>query len=188
MALCFLPWYNHRTVKNGEGQGNNVLVPTVFMAVVAGLLFLIAYFRGQGEHILGLKMGMSLLVRILPLLVFALAVSGLVQVLVPREIIVQWVGPESGLKGVLVGTIAGFLTPGGPFVVFPIAAGFIASGAAIGTMVSYVTAWALGALSRLPIEVGILGIKFTLLHLASTFFFPPIAGLVANWITRIFPL
>jgi len=38
----------------------------------------------------------------------------------------------------------------------------------------------LWAVSRLPMEVGILGWKFTLIRLAATFFFPPIAGWIAQ--------
>jgi hypothetical protein len=47
-------------------------------------------------------------------------------------------------------------------------------------MVAFLTGWSLVAVSRLPMEVGILGWKFTLIRIASTFFFPPIAGLIAQ--------
>jgi len=40
--------------------------------------------------------------------------------------------------------------------------------------------WSLWSFARLPIEVSIMGWKFTLIRIASTFFFPPIAGLIAN--------
>jgi len=53
-------------------------------------------------------------------------------------------------------------------------------GAGMGTMVALLTAWSLWAITRLPMEVGIMGWKFTLIRLACTFFFPPIAGLIAN--------
>jgi len=56
----------------------------------------------------------------------------------------------------------------------------IRSGASVGTMVAFLTGWSLWAVSRLPMEVGILGWKFTLIRIASTFFFPPIAGLIAK--------
>ena len=70
--------------------------------------------------------------------------------------------------------------PGGPFVSLPIAAGLLRVGASVGTMVAFVTAWSLWAVSRLPLDIGILGWQFTLIRLACTFFFPPIAGLIAN--------
>jgi hypothetical protein len=47
-------------------------------------------------------------------------------------------------------------------------------------MVAFLTAWSLWAVSRLPMEVGILGWKFTAIRLATTFFFPPAAGLLAQ--------
>jgi uncharacterized membrane protein YraQ (UPF0718 family) len=150
------------------------------MGVIAIVLLFIGYQRGGGEHILGLKTGGSLLIQIIPLLIFAFIVAGMVQTLIPREIIARWIGVESGFRGLLIGTLMGSLTPGGPFVTMPIAAGLLRTGASVGTMVAFVTAWLLVAVTRLPLEVGLLGWKFTLIRLACTFFFPPIAGLIAN--------
>jgi len=126
------------------------------------------------------KSAVNMIVQILPLLVFAFIVAGMIQVLLPRELLARWVGAESGIRGILIGTVAGGLSPGGPFVNLPIAAGLIRSGASVGTMVAFLTGWSLWAVSRLPMEVGILGWKFTAIRLASTFFFPPIAGLLAQ--------
>ena len=81
----------------------------------------------------------------------------------------------------MLGSIAGALTPGGPFVNLPIAVGLFKAGASIGVMVAYITGWSLWAIARLPIEVGLLGWKFTLIRLASVLIFPPIAGLIANF-------
>jgi hypothetical protein len=53
-------------------------------------------------------------------------------------------------------------------------------GASIGTMVALLTGWSLLAVSRLPLEIGLMGWKFALIRLACVFFFPPIAGLIAN--------
>ena len=47
-------------------------------------------------------------------------------------------------------------------------------------IVAYLTAWSLCAVARLPMQVGIVGWKPTLIYLASTFSFPPIAGLIAQ--------
>jgi uncharacterized membrane protein YraQ (UPF0718 family) len=157
-----------------------MLLPTIIMGVIAIVLLFIGYQRGGGEHILGLKTGGSLLIQIIPLLIFAFIVAGMVQTLIPREIIARWIGVESGFRGLLIGTLMGSLTPGGPFVTMPIAAGLLRTGASVGTMVAFVTAWLLVAVTRLPLEVGLLGWKFTLIRLACTFFFPPIAGLIAN--------
>jgi len=150
------------------------------MGVIAVVLLFIGYQRGGGEHIMGLKSAGNLLLQIAPLLIFAFIVAGMIQTLIPTETISKWIGTESGFRGVLIGTVVGGFIPGGPYVTLPIAAGLLRAGASIGTMVALVAAWALLAVFRLPIEVGLLGWKFTLIRIACTFFFPPIAGLLAN--------
>ncbi|MDY6967553.1 MAG: permease [Spirochaetota bacterium] len=161
-----------------------MLVPTIIMAVLAIVLFAIGYNKGNGEHITGLKSAMNIMLEILPLLICAFIIAGMIQVLIPNESISKWIGAESGIKGILLGTVAGALSPGGPYVSLPIAAGLLRSGAGVGTMVAFITGWSLWAVSRLPMEVGILGWKFTLIRIASTFFFPPIAGWIAQIIVK----
>ena len=157
-----------------------MLVPTVIMAALAITLLAIGYFKGGGEHLAGLKTAVGMTWQIIPLLVFAFIIAGMVQVLIPRELLNQWVGAESGFRGIIVGSIAGGLSPGGPYVSLPIAAGFLQAGAGVGTMVAYLTGWSLYAVGRLPMEVGILGWKLTVARLLSTLIFPPLAGLIAN--------
>lgn len=159
---------------------SQMLIPTIIMGAIAIALILIGYFRGQGQHITGLKAALSMTIEILPLLIFAFIVAGMMQTLIPNEIISKWIGEGSGLRGIFIGTVAGGIMPGGPYVSLPVAGGFLRTGASIGTMVAFLTGWSLWAIARLPMDIGILGWKFTLVRLACTFFFPPIAGLLAN--------
>lgn len=157
-----------------------MVIATFIMGVLAIILVSIGYYKGGGEHVLGLKSAMSMTVQILPLVIFAFIVAGMVQVLIPHEFLSKWIGKGSGIRGILIGTVAGSLTPGGPYVSLPIAAGLLRSGASVGTTVAFLTGWSLWAFGRLPLEVGIMGWKFTLIRMVSTFLFPPIAGLIAN--------
>ncbi len=157
-----------------------MLIPTIIMGTMAVVLLFIGYQKGGGEHILGIKSAGNILLEIIPLLMFAFIIAGMIQVLIPTEMISKWVGAESGFRGILIGTIVGGFTPGGPFVSLPIAAGLLRAGASIGTMVAFMTGWSLWAITRLPLEVGLMGWKFTLIRLACVFFFPVIAGLLAN--------
>ncbi|MBC7189126.1 permease [Candidatus Aerophobetes bacterium] len=153
---------------------------TVIMALVACVLMVVAYFKQEGLLVRGLNGGLKLFLQILPLLFFAFMVAGLVQVLVPKEVIAKWIGRQSGIRGILIGCVAGGLAPGGPYVALPIVAGLYQAGASIGTVVSFITAWSLWAVSRMPLEFGILGAKIALARLLSTLIFPPVAGLIAQ--------
>jgi len=157
-----------------------MLITTIIMGALAIGLVLLGYFKKQGQHISGLKTALNMTIEILPLLIFSFIVAGMIQVLIPGDFLSKWIGPESGLKGILIGTAAGGIMPGGPYVSLPVAGGLLKLGASVGTMVAFLTGWSLWAVSRIPMEVGILGWKFTLIRLACTFFFPPVAGLLAN--------
>ncbi len=155
-----------------------MLIPTIIMGVIAVVLIFISYQKGV--HIQGLKTSGNMLLQMLPLLIFAIIIAGMIQQLIPQELISRWVGAESGFRGLLIGSVLGGLMPGGPMTSLPIAAGMLRLGASIGTMVAFLTGWSLLAISRLPLEVGLMGWRFALIRLACVFFFPPIAGLIAN--------
>lgn len=165
---------------------NNMFWPTIIMGIIALILFVIAVYQGGDKHLVGVKSALVMTINIMPLLLFAFIIGGLVQQILPNDLLTKWVGIESGYRGIFIGTLAGALTPGGPYVSLPIVAALLKSGAGIGTMVAFLSSWSLWAIARLPMEVGILGWKFTIIRLISVIIFPPITGFLANFVSRFF--
>lgn len=153
---------------------------TIVMAIILAALIGVAVWRGGGSLQRGLTFGGKTFLSTLPLLVFAFAIAGLVQVLVPREAVVKWLGAGAGFKGIMIATAAGALTPGGPYVSFPIVASLYKSGASVGTVVAFVTAWSVWAVARFPLEIGLVGPKLAIARFLSTLIVPPLAGLFAQ--------
>ena len=90
-----------------------MLWATVVMGTLAAALLAAGYFRGQGEYLAGMKAAAQMTVQVLPLLLFAFLVAGMVQALLPHDLVARWIGPESGARGIWIGAAAGGLTPGG---------------------------------------------------------------------------
>ena len=159
-----------------------MLTPTLIMGGVAGALVLVGYYQGNNLHITGLQISAKMIVQMMPLLLLALVIAGMSQVFAAQqeEFITKWLGPESGLRGIMLASVAGTLTTGGPVVTVPLLAGLLRSGSSIGVAVAYLTGWGAWSLARLPLEVAILGWKFTLISVASVCLLPPIAGLIAQ--------
>ena len=155
-----------------------MLIPTIVIGLLAMVILFISYQKGV--HIQGLKATWNMLIQMLPILVFAMILAGAIQNLVPSDLISRWVGAESGFRGVIIGAAMGVITPGGPYISLPTAAALMRSGANIGTMVSFMTAWALLGFVSLPMQIGIMGWKFTAIRIVCVFFFAPVAGLIAN--------
>ena len=159
-----------------------MLTPTLIMGGVAGALVLAGYYQGNNLHITGLQISAKMIVQMMPLLLLALVIAGMSQVFAAQqeEFITKWLGPESGLRGIMLASVAGTLTPGGPVVTVPLLAGLLRSGSSIRVAVAYLTGGGAWSLARLPLEVAILGWKFTLIRVASVCLLPPIAGLIAQ--------
>ena len=160
-----------------------VLTSTLIMAAIAAVLFALVWSRGGTQAALqGGTVGLRRMVQVLPLLVFAFLATGLIESLIPRDLFARWVGSESGYRGIMLGSLAGAIAPGGPLVQAGIAAGFLKGGAALAPVVAFLVAGEMWGFTLIPIEVGLLGWKVYLTRLACTFFVPPMAGLLTHWL------
>ncbi|MBI3990399.1 MAG: permease [candidate division NC10 bacterium] len=158
---------------------------TIVMGLIALILFLVAFSKGQGVALEGLKTGGELLLSVAPRLLFAFAISGLIQVLIPKQFIGRWIGRGSGWKGLLIASIAGVFTPGGPILSFPIVASLYQSGAGMGPLVSYLTSWALLGLHRLIAwEFPLMGPRFVAMRVLVSVLMPPLAGWLVMWLAH----
>lgn len=161
-------------------------VPTLILILLAAVLLIYAFMQGRQVAFEGVKLAGSTLWNNLVILIAGFLIAGLIQVLLPSDLIAKWLGDQAGIKAILIGCVAGGLIPGSPYAIFPIAAGFYQAGAGLGAMVGFTTAWALWSVSRLPIEMALINPKVALIRYAITFIVPPAAGLLAHAVTRLF--
>jgi uncharacterized protein len=156
---------------------------TLVLAGVAAVLLAIAFWQGRDVAWAGVMMGARTLWRNLLILLLGFLIAGLAQTLIPRHIITRWLSEEAGFRGVLIGCVAGGLAPGAPYAIFPLVASLYFAGASLG-VVGFVSAWALWSVSRLPVEMALIDPRAALIRYAVTFVVPPIAGLLAEILTR----
>jgi uncharacterized membrane protein YraQ (UPF0718 family) len=109
--------------------------------------------------------------------------AGLVDVLVPAEVLVKWLGAERGVQGILVGWLSGLLLPGGPYVLFPIMANLFAKGVGAGPLITLITAKTLvSPIRMLTYEAPLMGWPITLARFVPGLLVPPVLGLVGQWL------
>jgi uncharacterized membrane protein YraQ (UPF0718 family) len=113
----------------------------------------------------------------------ALIVAGMIQVLVPQEVVSRHFGHQAGLRALGIATLAGIATPGGPMVSVPFMVAAANSGAGLPSLVAYMTAWSLFGLQRIIAwEAPLMGWKFVITRVVSSLTFPVIAG----WLVATF--
>jgi len=152
---------------------------------IALVLAVAAYLKGEQRHILGITEATKTFLLVLPALIGAFLIAGYIRVLVPEDVVREWVGEESGFKGVLVGYLAGTLTFGGPFVSFPIAASLYHAGGSVKIVTTYITSWALWGGGIIFYEFSILGPKLFTIRIAASILFPLLAGVIAAFLMKV---
>jgi uncharacterized membrane protein YraQ (UPF0718 family) len=144
-----------------------VIESTIILMLIALGLLIVAWRRHDGSHIKGAQVGWETLKRTLPLLIVAFIIVGYVNALEPQSLVQNWIGPGTGLQGVLIGT-----------AVFPLIAVLFQSGAGLGPTLAMITSWAAIALLTVSFELPFMGWRFTVIRLSLGLPVPILVGLV----------
>jgi uncharacterized membrane protein YraQ (UPF0718 family) len=153
------------------------------LAALALVLGVIAYLKDPGLPWLGARTGFSMLGFVLPRLIPAMLLAGLLQVLVPQELIGRYFGRQSGFRAIVLATLAGIITPGGPMVSVPFMVALANSGMALPPLVAYITSWSLFGIQRIIAwEAPLMGWDFVAVRVVPSLAFPVLAG----WLVATF--
>jgi uncharacterized membrane protein YraQ (UPF0718 family) len=153
---------------------------SLVISLMALILGAIAYFSPTKLHLQGLKIAKEQALTMIPRVIMALIISGFFSVLIPTDVVATWLGRQSGIKGILIASLIGGFTPGGPIICFPIAVVLFKTGAGIPALISFLTAWSIFAFHRIIVyEVPFLGLRFVTIRILSSLVLPPLAGILA---------
>ena len=153
---------------------------TLALGILAAVLFAVALRRGDGSHRRGVVMAWAAARRTAVLLLLAFAIVGYVNVLAPQQLVQAWIGPNSGLRGLVLAEVIGMILPGGPYAVFPLIATLYAAGAGIGPAITMITSWTMLGLISVSFELSFMGWRFTLVRWGIGLVFPLLVGAVAQ--------
>ena len=170
--------------KNSKGLDIGLIILVIL--VLAALVF--SFLKGGWQlTFLSLTKAGGLFEKIWFRLLLGFLLGGFIQVLIPRSLVAKWLGAESGLKGILIGSYVSMFSTGGPFVWLPIVASIYRSGADIGPVLSLVTARGILSIQMLVIwQIPFFGVELSLSRYIPCLFIPPIVGLLGRAIFRVF--
>jgi uncharacterized membrane protein YraQ (UPF0718 family) len=133
--------------------------------IICALILLIMYIvnREIGSlAIIGTINNVWELIKLVPP-VFVLL--GLMDIWIPKEKMMRFLGEESGLKGGAIAFIIGSFAAGPIYAAFPVAAMLIRKGSSMRNVMIFTGSWASTKVPMLLIEISSLGLKFTVIRL-----------------------
>ena len=92
-------------------------------------------------------------------------VLGLVDVWIPRETMIKYMGDKSGLRGIAIAMLIGSVAAGPMYAAFPFTRVLIKKGVRLSNIIIFMNAWCVTKISTLMFEVSYLGYEFTLVRL-----------------------
>ena len=125
------------------------VIINLLLWVLVAALGLTAAVRSKALFREGASEGARDFVLLLPRIMIGVVGSGYIAAIMPQDLITTWIGPQSGLLGITIATLAGAVTPGGAVVGFSVGAAALKGGGGAPQVIAYSTAWSLYALTRL---------------------------------------
>ncbi len=139
---------------------------TLFIIVVFAVMLLWKYEPAKGEA--AVTSTLHYLVEMLLFIPPIMILVGLLDVWVPRQIVEQNVGPQSGARGVIISILVATAAAGPLYAGFPVAAALLKKGCRLANAVIFIGAWATIKIPMLMMEIKFLGRPFALTRLLLT--------------------
>jgi uncharacterized membrane protein YraQ (UPF0718 family) len=156
------------------------IVIGILLWILVGVLAFTAAMRSKVLFREGAYEGARDFIVLIPRVMIGVVGSGYVAAVMPPDLIAKWIGPNSGLLGILIATVVGAATPGGAVVGFAVGAAALKSGAGAPQVIAYSTAWSLYTIQRmLNWEIHMMAPRFVWLRAAISFPLPILAALAA---------
>jgi uncharacterized membrane protein YraQ (UPF0718 family) len=160
------------------------------IGVMGGLTLVMviwAFAKGPDLPLRGFQATFELLQDVWLPLLLGFCLAGFFDVLVSRDLLVRWMGEQSGWQGIVIGWLIGLVMPGGPYVVFPIAASLFKQGVGVGPLITFITAKSLLSPTRLfSWEAPFLGWPFAAARAIPSLILPPFVGLIGQRLFTFF--
>jgi uncharacterized membrane protein YraQ (UPF0718 family) len=161
------------------------IVIGVLLWVLVGTLALTAAIRSKALFREGAYEGGRDFVVLIPRVLIGVIGSGYIAAVMPQDVITTWIGPGSGVLGIVIAALCGALTPGGAVVGFAVGAAALKGGAGAPQVIAYTTAWSLYTIQRLfNWEIHMMAARVVWLRAAVSIPLPILAGIAAMLIGK----
>jgi uncharacterized membrane protein YraQ (UPF0718 family) len=148
------------------------------ISLIAIILLVVSAISSREKTLLALKTAGKTATGTLPFLLIIIIVIGFLLTFVPPHIIASLIGRRAGFMGVLIASLIGSILLIPHFVATPLAASLLKQGAGIPAIAAFVTTLVMVGIITMPMEIELMGKKFTIWRNILSFGFAILIALV----------
>lgn len=136
------------------------------MFFILAVIYVIVMIAAPDVGVKAIGLTWDNIVEMLLILPPVFVLLGLLDVWVPREVMIRLTGPGSGIKGIVIALMLGSFAAGPLYAAFPVAGIMLKKGTKISNIMIFVGAWSTTKIPLLLFEASALGSSFMLLRFA----------------------
>lgn len=149
--------------------------------VLAVVLYAWAFIASPERAVKALQVGFESFVGVLPIITAVFAALGLFNVWVDKKKVADALGEKSGFWSIVLASLAGTILVGPVYVIFPLMQAVRAHGARWAVIGAVLAAWAV-KIPMVPMEIGMLGLRFSAARIVFVALAAIPIGLLLEWI------
>ncbi|OIO03056.1 permease [Candidatus Desantisbacteria bacterium CG_4_10_14_0_8_um_filter_48_22] len=148
------------------------------ISLIAIIFLIVSAVSSREKTLLALKTAGKTAAGILPFLLIIIVIIGFLLTFVPPHVIASLIGRRAGFWGVLIASIIGSILLVPHFVAAPLAASLLHQGAGIPAIAAFVTTLVMVGIVTMPMEMEVMGRKFTIWRNLLSFGFALLIALI----------
>lgn len=132
--------------------------------LMAIALTIISFIKDKEKTREALIKGLKAFENILPMVLCVMTVVGISLSIVDEKLIATFIGPDSGVIGIIISIAIGSITMMGGFIAFPLGATLMTKGAGVAQVGAFISSLMLVGFLTIPLESKYWGIKTTIIR------------------------
>ncbi len=151
--------------------------------VLVAILYVVLLVLYPSKTAMAFQEGMKLVIGIIPLFICIGLFSGFLAVFLSPKTVQRLMGKETGLKGVVAGSLLGTLIVGPLWVLFPLYRTFLDKGARLAVVAAMIGAFAIKT-PWIPYGAGFMGWPFMLVSVLLIMAYAVLEGYLIEWFVK----
>ena len=140
------------------------MLSIIILFSVTVFIFLILFLIDKSKTMKGLKKGALMFINVLPPFLTILISVSFLLFLLPDEILIKYLGKDSGIMGMIIAALIGSISLIPGFISYPLGKILLDNGVQYNIIAMFITTLMMVGIVTMPIEIKYFGIKVTIIR------------------------